>query len=104
MSDLALGAAGFGVLFVLISLRVPIGVGMIVVGMVGYASIAGIVSLLSFLKTEMYWRFSSFDFSVIPLFLMMGNFAVSRGQQLGRALPRRPRHGGDRWMRRLRDG
>ena len=49
MSDLALGAAGFGVLFVLISLRVPIGVGMIVVGMVGYASIAGIVSLLSFL-------------------------------------------------------
>src|SRR6516164_11591898 len=60
MSDLALGAAGFGVLFVLIALRVPIGVGMIVVGMVGYASIAGTISLLSFLKTEMYWRFSSF--------------------------------------------
>ncbi len=35
--------------------------------------------LLSFLKTEMYWRFTSFDFSVIPLFLMMGNFATRAG-------------------------
>jgi C4-dicarboxylate transporter, DctM subunit len=34
---------------------------------------------LSFLKTEMYWRFSSFDFSVVPLFLMMGNFATRAG-------------------------
>jgi hypothetical protein len=27
----------------------------------------------------MYWRFSSFDFSVIPLFLMMSNFATRAG-------------------------
>jgi C4-dicarboxylate transporter, DctM subunit len=79
MSDLAIGGMGFGALFVLIALRVPIGVAMITVGMAGYVSIAGTVPLLSFLKTEMYWRFSSFDFSVIPLFLMMGNFATRAG-------------------------
>ena len=79
MSDLAIGGAGFGALFLLIALRVPIGVAMIVVGMIGYVSIAGTVPLLSFLKTESYWRFSSFDFSVIPLFLMMGNFANRAG-------------------------
>ncbi len=79
MSDLAIGGVGFCVLFLLIALRVPIGVAMIAVGMVGYASIAGTVPLLSFLKAEMYWRFSSFDFSVIPLFLMMGNFANRAG-------------------------
>jgi tripartite ATP-independent transporter DctM subunit len=79
MSDLAIGGVGFAALFVLIALRVPIGVAMISVGMVGYVSIAGVVPLLSFLKTEMYWRFSSFDFSVIPLFLMMGNFATRAG-------------------------
>src|SRR5262245_13813243 len=79
MSDLAIGGMGFGALFLLIALRVPIGVAMIAVGMVGYAAIAGIVPLLSFLKTETYWRFSSFDFSVIPLFLMMGNFANRAG-------------------------
>src|SRR5262245_62972636 len=79
MSYLAIGGLGFGALFVLIALRVPIGVAMISVGMIGYVSIAGIVPFLSFLKTEMYWRFSSFDFSVIPLFLMMGNFANRAG-------------------------
>ncbi len=79
MSDLAIGGIGFASLFLLIALRVPIGVAMIAVGMVGYAAIAGITPLLSFLKTETYWRFSSFDFSVIPLFLMMGNFANRAG-------------------------
>ena len=79
MSDLAIGGVGFGALFVLIALRVPIGVAMLAVGMTGYAAVAGGVPLLSFLKTEMYWRFSSFDFSVIPLFLMMGNFANRAG-------------------------
>jgi C4-dicarboxylate transporter DctM subunit len=79
MSDLAIGGVGFAALFLLIALRVPIGVAMISVGMVGYVSVAGITPLLSFLKTETYWRFSSFDFSVIPLFLMMGNFANRAG-------------------------
>jgi C4-dicarboxylate transporter DctM subunit len=79
MSDLAIGGVGFGVLFLLIALRVPIGVAMIAVGMVGFAAVAGVTPLLSFLKTEAYWRFSSFDFSVIPLFLMMGNFANRAG-------------------------
>jgi tripartite ATP-independent transporter DctM subunit len=79
MSDLAIGGVGFAALFLLIALRVPIGVAMLAVGMAGYAAIAGGGPLLSFLKTEMYWRFSSFDFSVIPLFLMMGNFANRAG-------------------------
>ena len=79
MSDLTIGGLGFLSLFVLIALRVPIGIAMIVVGLVGYTTIAGWIPLLSFLKTEAYWRFSSFDFSVIPLFLMMGNFANRAG-------------------------
>jgi tripartite ATP-independent transporter DctM subunit len=79
MGDLTIGAAGFGALLVLIALRVPIGVSMMAVGIVGFAAIASTTSLLSFLKTEMYWRFSSFDLSVIPLFLMMGNFATRAG-------------------------
>jgi tripartite ATP-independent transporter DctM subunit len=79
MSDLAIGGVGFCALFLLIALRVPIGVSMIVVGMTGYVSIAGIDAFMSFLKTEMYWRFTSFDFSVIPLFLMMGHFANRAG-------------------------
>ncbi len=79
MSDLAIGATGFGVLLVLIALRVPIGVSMMVVGMVGISAIAGTGVLLNYLKTEMYWRFTSSELSVIPLFLMMGHFAARAG-------------------------
>ncbi|MPZ58055.1 MAG: TRAP transporter large permease subunit [Rhizobiales bacterium] len=79
MSDLAIGAIGFFVLLTLIALRVPIAVSMLAVGLTGYVSIAGTTALMSFLKTEMYWRFSSFDLSVIPLFLMMGHFAARAG-------------------------
>lgn len=79
MSDLATGATGLVALVVLMVLRVPIGVAMLSVGIVGYVSIAGTTALMSYLKTEMYWRFSSFDFSVIPLFLMMGHFATRAG-------------------------
>jgi tripartite ATP-independent transporter DctM subunit len=79
MSDLAIGAVGFGVLFVLIALRVPIGVSMLAVGMAGMSLIAGPLVLLNFLKLEMYWKFTSFDLSVIPLFLLMGHFAARAG-------------------------
>jgi C4-dicarboxylate transporter DctM subunit len=79
MSELAIGAIGFVVLLFLIAMRVPIGVAMLAVGLVGYDQIAGTTALLSFLKTEMYWRFSSSDLAVIPLFLMMGHFAARAG-------------------------
>ncbi len=79
MSDLAIGGIGFGILLALIALRVPIGVGMLAVGMAGISAIAGVDVLLNFLKTETYWRFTSFDLSVIPLFLMMGHFAARAG-------------------------
>jgi len=36
MSDLAIGATGFGILLLLIAVRVPIGVSMLAVGLVGY--------------------------------------------------------------------
>jgi tripartite ATP-independent transporter DctM subunit len=76
---LAIGAVGFGVLLILIALRVPVAVSMLAVGTAGYVSIAGTIALLSYLKTEMYWRFTSPDLSVIPLFLMMGHFAARAG-------------------------
>ncbi len=79
MSDLAIGGIGFAVLFILIAIRVPIGVAMLAVGTIGYVNIAGTTALMSYLKTEMYWRFTSFDLSVIPLFLLMGHFAARAG-------------------------
>jgi tripartite ATP-independent transporter DctM subunit len=79
VSDLAIGICGFGVLLIFIAIRVPVAVSMLAVGTAGYLSIAGTAALLSYLKTEMYWRFTAPDLSVIPLFLMMGHFAARAG-------------------------
>ena len=79
MSDFEIGVTGFGVLLLLLAVRIPIGVAMISVGMVGYVTIAGPVALLSYLKTETYWRFTSDILSVVPLFILMGQFAAKAG-------------------------
>ncbi|OGA13350.1 MAG: C4-dicarboxylate ABC transporter permease [Betaproteobacteria bacterium RIFCSPLOWO2_12_FULL_63_13] len=79
MSDVAIGLTGFIVLLLVLAVRVPIGVGMLIVGAIGYASIAGPNALLNYLKTEMYWRYTSFDLSVVPLFILMGHFAEKAG-------------------------
>jgi tripartite ATP-independent transporter DctM subunit len=42
-------------------------------------SIAGFTPLLSYLKTETYWRFTTYDLSVVPLFILMGQFAGKAG-------------------------
>ena len=79
MSGLAIGGLGFAALLLLLALRIPIGVAMLTVGVVGYVSIAGEAALLSYLKTETYWRFTNDDLSVVPLFLLMGQFAAKAG-------------------------
>lgn len=79
MSGLEIGVVGFLVLLALLFIRIPIGVAMIGVGMIGYVIIAGPTALLSHLKTETYWRFTTSDLSVVPLFMLMGQFAAKAG-------------------------
>ena len=79
MSGLVIGGIGFAALLALLAIRIPIGVAMLTVGVVGYVSIAGSPALLSYLKTETYWRFTNDDLSVVPLFLLMGQFAAKAG-------------------------
>ena len=79
MSGLEIGGFGFIVLLVLLAVRIPIAVAMLTVGLVGYLVIAGPAALLSYLKGEMYWRFTTFDLSVVPLFVLMGQFAAKAG-------------------------
>ncbi len=84
MSGLSLGLSMFGGMLALMALRVPIAISMFVPGAIGYFSIAGEGPLLNFLKGIAYARLSNYDLSVIPLFLLMGQFATQGG--LSRAL------------------
>ena len=78
MSGTAIGASFFVFLLVLLALRVPIAISMLITGVAGYVTMAGWDPLLSYLKTAAYGRYSIYDLSVVPLFLLMGSFA-SRG-------------------------
>ena len=79
MSGFAMGLLSFPLLLGLVALRVPIGVAMLVVGGGGYGLINGWLPLISYLKTAPYFQFSSYSLSVIPLFLLMGQFAAQAG-------------------------
>ncbi len=84
MSGLSLGLGMFGGMIALMALRVPIAVAMFIPGAVGYYALAGEAPFLNFLKGIAYARLSNYDLSVIPLFLLMGQFATQGG--LSRAL------------------
>ncbi len=66
-------------MMVLIALRVPLGASMFFAGAVGYGWIVGQGPLLNYLKGLFWARFSVYDLSVIPLFLLMGQFASVAG-------------------------
>jgi len=98
MTNFEIGLAMFGAALVLIALRMPVGIAMLLVGGVGYAEIAGWDRLLAALNTMTFSRFSSYTLSVIPLFLLMGDFATKGG--MNRALFRCARA----WMGHWRGG
>ena len=79
MSPVTLALAIFAIMLVLMALRTPIAVAMFVAGCAGYIAQAGWAPLSSFLNTQAFARFASYDLSVIPLFILMGNFATQGG-------------------------
>ncbi len=81
MSGTTVGFVIFGVMLALMVVRVPIGIAMFVVGASGYLHLSGgnLPALLNSLKNLAYARLSNYDLVVIPLFLLMGQFATHGG-------------------------
>ena len=81
MSHFEIGLWSFPILILLIFLRIPIGLSMLAVGIVGSYVVTGFnwVPILAKMKNETYSTFSSYSLSIIPLFLLMGQFATLGG-------------------------
>jgi len=79
MTSLSMAGAIFGVMLVLMALRVPIALSMFCAGMAGYVAQVGWLPFANNLNGLAYARFASYDLSVIPLFILMGNFATQGG-------------------------
>lgn len=80
MSMLELGYVSFPILLLMIFLRAPIGLAMMLCGIGGlYFAMGGSNMFMAKLKSETYSTFSSYSLTIIPMFLLMGQFATLSG-------------------------
>lgn len=76
-----IGIAGLACLFILLILRVPVGVAMVAVGIGGNYALSLAVPFLRFepflrqFKTLLWGTVANYDLSVVPLFVLMGYLA-----------------------------
>jgi C4-dicarboxylate transporter DctM subunit len=75
----AVAIIGFVVLFVLMLLRVPVGMAMGLVGVCGFAYLVGGGPALKNVGHTTARTVTDYNFAVIPLFLLMGAFATTSG-------------------------
>ncbi len=80
LSNLGLAGWIFLILMFLIFIRIPIGLAMLICGMAGNYLINGTwIPILSQMKSMPFETFSNYSLSIVPLFLLMGQFATRGG-------------------------
>ncbi len=84
MTPTMIGITMFASMLGLMAVRVPIAAAMFIPGALGYWALTNSNALLNVLKGSAVARLTVYDLSVIPLFLLMGQFATQGG--LSRAL------------------
>jgi C4-dicarboxylate transporter DctM subunit len=68
-----------GGMLALMAVRVPIWAAMFIPGIAGYIVLSSPEAMLAYLKGLTFARFSIYDLSVVPLFLLMGHLASQGG-------------------------
>lgn len=82
LDPISVGVLGLIVLFILLMLRMPVGITMIVVGIGGTWVLSEVVSYVRFIpylrqfKSLLWENVASYDLSVVPLFVLMGFVAA----------------------------
>ena len=84
MSTDAVAIIGFLALFVLMLLRVPVGMAMGLVGVSGFAYLNGGAPALKLVGQTSMRTVTDYTFGVIPMFLLMGAFVTHSGMGDGR--------------------
>ena len=80
MDKLEIALWSFPVLLLLIGLRMPIGLAMLGLGVAGSVLVNGTwLPVMSQMKSMAYDTFSNYSLGIIPLFLLMGQFATHGG-------------------------
>lgn len=98
MDPQTIGLAGIGCLFLLLFMGMPIGFALAFTGFWGIALITDISVALPTLLRSFAGTFTTYSFTVIPLFVLMGELASVSGLSQGIYTL------ADRWLRRLPGG
>jgi C4-dicarboxylate transporter DctM subunit len=72
-------ALGFALMFVLLMLRVPIGIAMGISGVLGFGLLSGFSPALNLLANVPLSVLTDYNLSVIPMFILMGAFCSTAG-------------------------
>lgn len=76
MSQTEIALSGFALLVVLLLIRVPVGVAMAIAGVAGFSLVVGIDPAISMLSQVAFNSLTAYEFSIIPMFILMGTFAA----------------------------
>ncbi len=79
MSEITVGCFGIAALLLLILLETPIGIALILVGLLGFSYLVSPFAALSLLAKEVFLTLSSYSLAVLPLFFLMGQIAFQAG-------------------------
>ena len=90
MTPVLIGILGIILLFILFALRMQIGFAMALVGFLGFFALNSFEAAIGVLGIEPFKASASYTLSVIPLFMLMGQFAnhSGMGAEVYRALYR----------------
>ena len=79
MTSITIGVIGIVVFLLLIFMGMNIGLALLLVGFCGYAAVVNPTAALAQLRTDPATQASTYSFMVVPLFILMGNFAYHAG-------------------------
>lgn len=83
MTPVTIGILGIVVFLFLIFMGMNIGLALLMVGFGGYALIVNPKAAIALLRTDPATNASNYSFMVVPLFILMGNFAYHAGLSSG---------------------
>jgi C4-dicarboxylate transporter DctM subunit len=79
MSEVAIGLIGLAVVLVLFATGIELGFAMALMGVVGFAYLVSVPAAFNMAAKDIFDVFANYGFTVIPLFVLMGQVAFNAG-------------------------
>ncbi len=98
MNPVVVGVIGLALLLFFLAIRMPVGFAMALIGLSGFIFLVSPEGGLTMAARASWDQFASYTFSVVPLFILMGQFAFFSG------ISRRLYESAHKWLGHLRGG